>query len=156
MATSESKRQGPRFEKLAPPQIGKPPRSATQAPTGTTVSRAPSAAAPATAQPAIAVTADVIGTASAKPLQNAVAITYQSSAGAPKIVAKGRGLIAEQIIARAREHGVFVHESKELVALLMQVELDDHIPPALYRVVAELLAWLYRIEAARQSGGKVS
>ncbi|MBC7414606.1 MAG: EscU/YscU/HrcU family type III secretion system export apparatus switch protein [Herminiimonas sp.] len=89
------------------------------------------------------------------PLQNAVAITYETSAGAPKIVAKGRGLVAEQIIARAKEHGVFVHESKELVALLMQVELDDRIPPALYRAVAELLAWLYQIEAAHQGGGKV-
>ncbi|MES2831572.1 MAG: EscU/YscU/HrcU family type III secretion system export apparatus switch protein [Pseudomonadota bacterium] len=91
-----------------------------------------------------------------KPLQNAVAITYHSNTGAPKVVAKGRGLIAEQIIARAREHGVFVHHSKELVTLLMQVELDDQIPPALYRAVAELLAWLYRIETARTDGGKVS
>lgn len=85
-----------------------------------------------------------------KPPQNAVAIVYQSGDSAPKVVAKGRGMVAEEIIARAREHGVFVHESKELVALLMQVELDHHIPPALYRAVAELLAWLYRIEAAQQ------
>lgn len=89
------------------------------------------------------------------PLQNAVAITYLSDSGAPKVVAKGRGLVAEQIIARAREHGVFVHHSKELVALLMQVELDDQIPPTLYRAVAELLAWLYRIENAGSNGGKV-
>lgn len=81
-----------------------------------------------------------------KPLQHAVALAYQSGDSAPKVVAKGRGMIAEQIIARAREHGVFVHESKELVALLMQVELDDRIPPALYRAIAELLAWLYRLE----------
>lgn len=90
-----------------------------------------------------------------KPLQNAVAMTYETSAGAPRVVARGRGLVAEQIIARAKEHGVFVHESKELVALLMQVELDAHIPPALYRAVAELLAWLYQIEAASKNGGKV-
>lgn len=85
------------------------------------------------------------------PLQNAVALAYQAGAAAPKVVAKGNGLIAEAIIARAREHGVFVHESKELVALLMQVELDQHIPPTLYRAVAELLAWLYRIETGRQN-----
>lgn len=83
------------------------------------------------------------------PLSSAVAIAYQSSDAAPKVVAKGHGLVAEEIIARAREHGVFVHESKELVALLMQVELDQHIPPALYRAIAELLAWLYHIEAAQ-------
>ena len=90
------------------------------------------------------------------PLQTAVALAYQSGDSAPKIVAKGRGLIAEQIIARAREHGVFVHESKEMVSLLMQVDLDDRIPPALYRAVAELLAWLYHIESAKLSGDKVS
>lgn len=156
MATSEPKRQGPRFEKLQPPEIGKPPPAATQAPGAAPKgTRKPAATGAATARPADGVTADVVGAETVKPLQNAVAITYQSSAGAPKIVAKGRGLVAEQIIARAREHGVFVHESKELVALLMQVELDDHIPPTLYRAVAELLAWLYRIEAARQGGGKV-
>ncbi len=88
------------------------------------------------------------------PTQNAVALAYQTGDLAPKVVAKGRGLIAEEIIARAREHGVFVHESKELVALLMQVDLDRHIPPALYRVVAELLAWLYHIDAIKHSGDK--
>lgn len=85
------------------------------------------------------------------PRLNAVALAYRSGDAAPKVVAKGRGLIAEEIIARAKEHGVFVHESKELVALLMQVELDGNIPPALYRAVAELLAWLYHIENS-QSG----
>lgn len=86
------------------------------------------------------------------PSQSAVALAYQAGSAAPKVVAKGKGLIAEEIIARAKEHGVFVHESKELVSLLMQVELDQHIPPALYRAVAELLAWLYRIETARKNG----
>ena len=88
------------------------------------------------------------------PAQNAVALAYQTGDLAPKVVARGRGLIAEQIIERAREHGVFVHESKELVALLMQVDLDSHIPPALYRAVAELLAWLYHIDAAKHTGDK--
>jgi flagellar biosynthesis protein len=81
-----------------------------------------------------------------KPMQNAVALAYLAGQSAPKVVAKGSGLIAEAIIERAKEHGVFVHESKELVSLLMQVDLDQQIPPALYRAVAELLAWLYRIE----------
>jgi flagellar biosynthesis protein len=80
------------------------------------------------------------------PKQQAIALAYASGDSAPKVVAKGRGLIAEQIIARAKEHHVFVHESKELVALLMQVDLDDHIPPALYQAIAEILAWLYRLE----------
>lgn len=91
----------------------------------------------------------------AAPPKNAIALAYQSGDAAPRVVAKGRGLVAEQIIARAKEHGVFIHESKELVALLAQVELDDHIPPALYRAIAELLAWIHRIEAAQQSGDNV-
>lgn len=76
----------------------------------------------------------------------AVALKYAPGDRAPKVVAKGRGLIADEIIARAKEHGVFVHESPELVTLLSQVDIDDHIPPALYIAVAELLAWLYRVE----------
>lgn len=76
----------------------------------------------------------------------AVALTYDTGDAAPRIVAKGRGLIAREIIERAREAGVFVHESPELVGLLMQVDIDDRIPPQLYVAVAELLAWLYHVE----------
>jgi flagellar biosynthesis protein len=84
--------------------------------------------------------------------QHAVALAYGNGDPAPKVVAKGHGLVAEQIIERARGAGVFVHESKELVALLMQVDLDRQIPPALYRAIAELLAWLYYIESAQTTG----
>lgn len=80
----------------------------------------------------------------------AVALKYAPGDLAPKVVAKGRGLIAEEIIARAKAHGVYVHESPELVTLLSQVDLDDHIPPTLYVAVAELLSWLYLVE---QQGG---
>lgn len=78
--------------------------------------------------------------------RNAVALAYGAGEGAPRVVAKGRGPVAEEIIERARAHGVYVHESAELVSLLMQVDLDARIPPALYLAVAQLLAWLYRIE----------
>ena len=80
------------------------------------------------------------------PLREAVALAYRQTDAAPRVVAKGRGLMADQIIAKAREYGVYVHESPELVALLTQVDIDEHIPPQLYRAVAELLAWLYRLE----------
>ncbi|CAG0973007.1 Flagellar biosynthetic protein FlhB [Anaerolineae bacterium] len=78
--------------------------------------------------------------------QLAVALADQAGQSAPKVVAKGRGLLAEAIIERARDAGVYVHESPELVSLLMQVDLDQHIPPQLYLAVAELLAWIYRLE----------
>lgn len=80
-------------------------------------------------------------------VQNAVALAYHEGIAVPKVVAKGKVLIAEQIIATAKEHGIYIHESKELVSLLMQVDLDESIPPLLYVAVAELLAWLYRLEA---------
>lgn len=76
----------------------------------------------------------------------AVALAYGGGQGAPRVVAKGKGLLADQIIRKAKESGIFVHESRELVSLLMQVDLDRHIPPGLYTAVAELLAWVYRME----------
>lgn len=88
--------------------------------------------------------------------QQAIALAYESGDYAPKVVAKGRGLVAEQIIARARQHDVFVHESKDLVALLMQVDIDDHIPPALYQAIAEILAWLYRLEEGAAEAAEVT
>lgn len=81
---------------------------------------------------------------------SAVALAYQPGETAPQVVAKGSGLIAEAIIAKAREHGIYVHESAELVSLLMKVDLDRHIPPELYIAVAELLAWLHRLETEGQ------
>lgn len=78
--------------------------------------------------------------------QLAVALAYQTGQTAPKVVAKGRGLLAQAIIDRAKDAGVFVHESPELVSLLMQIDLDQHIPQELYMAVAELLAWIYRLE----------
>jgi flagellar biosynthesis protein len=80
------------------------------------------------------------------PQQVAVALAYGKNPGAPRVVAKGRGLIAQAIIERARHSGIFVHESEDLVGLLMKVELDQEIPAQLYLAVAELLAWLYRLE----------
>ena len=81
------------------------------------------------------------------PMQNAVALSYHSGMTAPKVIAKGKGVVAEEIIRRAQEHGIYVHESAELVTMLMQLDLDERIPPELYIAVAELLAWLYQLES---------
>lgn len=77
---------------------------------------------------------------------SAVAIFYDQRDSAPRVVAKGYGTLAETIIHTAHEHGLYVHESSELVGLLMQVDLDAHIPPQLYMAIAELLAWLYALD----------
>ncbi|RIX44739.1 MAG: flagellar biosynthesis protein [Rhodocyclales bacterium GT-UBC] len=83
--------------------------------------------------------------------REAIALAYQQTDAAPRVVARGKGIIAEEIIRRAREHGVYVHESPELVALLTQVDIDESIPPQLYMAVAELLAWLYQLERGNGS-----
>lgn len=83
-------------------------------------------------------------------IKKAVAMAY-SGEGAPRVVAKGAGVTAEAIIALAREHDVFVHQSPELLNLLMQVDLDREIPPELYDAVAELLAWLYGMDQKKAS-----
>lgn len=77
---------------------------------------------------------------------SAVAVAYDKHDSAPRVVAKGYGTVADNIIRNAKEHGLYVHESPELVGLLMRVDLDAHIPPQLYVAIAELLAWLYSLE----------
>lgn len=81
--------------------------------------------------------------------KSAAALLYdsQNDAVAPRVVAKGYGLVAEMIVQRAKEAGLYVHEAPEMVSLLMQVDLDARIPPKLYQAVAELLAWLHRLES---------
>lgn len=81
------------------------------------------------------------------PRRQAVAVAGQAERDAARVVAKGYGDLAEQVIAEARRHGVYVHESPELVALLMQLDLDERIPARLYDVIAELLAWVARLDA---------
>jgi flagellar biosynthesis protein len=81
--------------------------------------------------------------------KSAAALVYDSHGhdDAPRVVAKGYGIVAEMIVQRAREAGLYVHEAPEMVSLLMQVDLDSRIPPRLYQAVAELLAWLHRLES---------
>ena len=76
----------------------------------------------------------------------AVALSYLDKTRAPIVVAKGYGVVAESIMREAREHGLYVHASPELIRLLMQVDLDRQIPPELYLAVAEVMAWIHGLE----------
>jgi flagellar biosynthesis protein len=85
--------------------------------------------------------------------RSAAALAYDDPVardGAPRVVAKGYGLVAEMIVQRAKEAGLYVHEAPQMVSLLMQVDLDAQIPPQLYQAAAELLAWLHGLEAAER------
>ncbi|MGE5314675.1 MAG: EscU/YscU/HrcU family type III secretion system export apparatus switch protein [Acidobacteriota bacterium] len=76
----------------------------------------------------------------------AVALRYQSHADqAPRVTAKGRGAVAEKIIALAKEHHVPIVENADLLMMLSKVELMDEIPEALYGIVAQILAYVYSI-----------
>lgn len=79
------------------------------------------------------------------PHKTATALKYDGKK-APTIVAKGHGQLAEDIIALAREHGVLIHEDNELSKLLSQLELGDNIPPQLYVIIAELIAFSYVLQ----------
>jgi flagellar biosynthesis protein len=81
--------------------------------------------------------------------RQAAALSYKQGYYAPVVVAKGKGVMAEAIIACAKDAGVYVHESPELVTLLMQVDIDQTIPPELYRTVAEILVWLYKMDSKK-------
>ena len=78
--------------------------------------------------------------------KTAVALKYDAAMDqAPKIIAKGNGHVADKIIALAREKGIPMREDPDLIQVLSQLDLNQEIPPSLYQVVAELLAFVYRL-----------
>jgi flagellar biosynthesis protein len=68
---------------------------------------------------------------------------------APEVSASGQGLVAERIIELAKENNVPVREDPTLAGLLSQLEVGDVIPPQLYGAVAEVLAFVYRLEGKK-------
>ncbi|MEJ5172803.1 MAG: EscU/YscU/HrcU family type III secretion system export apparatus switch protein [Hydrogenothermaceae bacterium] len=82
--------------------------------------------------------------------KKAVALKYERvKDSAPKVVAKGKGKIAEKIIEVAKENGVYIKEDPDLVEILSTIEIDEEIPPQLYKAVAEILIFLYKIKQKR-------
>lgn len=77
--------------------------------------------------------------------KSATALQYQGKA-APTVTARGHGQLAEEMIAMAQQHGILVHQDEELNKLLSQLELGEQIPPALYVVIAELIAFSYVLQ----------
>jgi flagellar biosynthesis protein len=78
--------------------------------------------------------------------KSAVSLEYDASKdNAPRLTAKGQGMLAQRIIALAREHNIPIKSEPELVQVLYQLDLDSEIPPALYRVVAEIFAFVYSL-----------
>ena len=80
-----------------------------------------------------------------KPPLKAVALRYdQKQDDAPKIIGKGRGLVAEKILELAAEQGIPVHKDSDLVEILSRLNINQDIPEETYLVVSEILAFIYR------------
>lgn len=75
-------------------------------------------------------------------VKQAIALEYDPSDEAPKVVASGRGLLAEKIIERAKESDVPIHRDDKLADTLSRLEIGEMIPPELYEVVAEILIFV--------------
>ncbi len=87
-----------------------------------------------------------------KPVDKAVALLYDKEQGdAPRIVASGRGVLAEKIVETARAAGVYIMEDPDLVELLAKLPVGDDIPPELYQAVAEILAFVYQVNGRYRS-----
>ncbi len=85
--------------------------------------------------------------------QKAVALRYDAERDqAPRIIAKGRGHVAENILAVAQKSTIPVYQNKSLVNMLMALEIDREIPPELYRTIAEVMAYVYRMD--KKAGNK--
>jgi flagellar biosynthesis protein len=95
--------------------------------------------------------------AEARAARRAIALAYDPARdAAPVVTAAGEGLVADEIVRRAREAGVTISENEQLAAVLGQLDVGTIIPPELYLVVAEVLADVYRLEAesSEPSGGE--
>ena len=78
--------------------------------------------------------------------KSAIALKYDSVKDeSPRVTAKGSGLMAEKIIQTAKENDVPIREDADLIEVLSQVDIDQEIPPSIYNVVAELLAFVYQM-----------
>ena len=81
----------------------------------------------------------------------AVALKYKAYEDlAPKVIAKGKGELAEKIIEKAREFDVPLFQNEELVNMLLNVEVGEEIPPKMYEAVVEVFVWLYKLEEKAQ------
>ena len=77
--------------------------------------------------------------------KKAVALRYDEERDtSPKIVGKGVGHLAEKLLELAKKHNIPIHKDSDLVNVLSKLELNEEIPPATYRAVAEILAFIYR------------
>ena len=82
-----------------------------------------------------------------KTIKKAAALQYnREKDNAPRIIAKGKGDIAQKIVKKAEEENIHIEDNSDLVDILLKLEIGDEIPPELYQVIAEILSFIYEIE----------
>lgn len=87
--------------------------------------------------------------------KKAVSLKYERGKdAAPKVTAKGRGAVAEKILALAREHGVPIEKDTTMLEALYRLDINEEIPEDLYQIVAELLAFIYRMNSLKKAGSR--
>ncbi|HHV13860.1 MAG TPA: flagellar biosynthesis protein FlhB [Clostridiales bacterium] len=78
--------------------------------------------------------------------KTAVALSYDPEDAAPKVIASGKGFLADRIIERAKEQDIPLHRDEKLASSLSKIEIGDMIPPELYEVVAEVLLFVDKMD----------
>lgn len=84
-----------------------------------------------------------------KKIKQAVALEYDPLEEAPKVIASGRGVLAERILEKAKEEKVPIHKDGKLADTLSRLEIGEMIPPELYEVVAEILVFVDQMDKIR-------
>jgi len=84
--------------------------------------------------------------------REAIALLYDGGEQAPTVTAKGEGDLAERIIQLALEHEVPIYENADLASMLTRMELGDQIPEALYRTIAEIIAFAWHLQGKTPEG----
>jgi len=84
--------------------------------------------------------------------KQAVALRYEPKKDrAPKITGNGRGYLADKILELARQHGIPIRQDKNLLQILSRLDLHQEVPPEVYKALAEILAFIYRLSNRKLS-----
>ncbi len=86
--------------------------------------------------------------------KKAVALSYDSDDTAPKVIAKGSGLVAENILKSAAKSDIPVYEDEKLAKILTQLDIGDNIPPELYDIVAQVLVFITDVDYLQEQVNK--
>lgn len=80
----------------------------------------------------------------------AVALTYEEQHGAPRVIGKGQGKVADKLLQVGKEEGITIYEDRELVEDLYKLDIDEEITPELYEAVSKIIAFVYLLDKEKR------